>query len=627
MDKEKFLENCKSKEYSENALKLIAQAAEVAEEKLKGKFRLNGTVLEHNLRVASILADNNSPPEVVIAGLLHGLSGHKEEIVKLFGAEIWSLVQGAEDVKELKSKNKSLQAEALKKILLTTLSDVRVILVKLANKLDNLRTIEFLSPEEQQRISQEVLDVYAPLAYRLGVEKLRVELEDVAFKVINPQKYAEINKYLHTSSEQREKDIKEAIESIQQLVRGKVSIVKIKGRSKHIYSIYKKMALRGVKLEDQYDLYGIRVIVPEVKDCYALLGLLHENFEPLGGRLKDYITAPKPNFYRSIHTGLKLPNGKIIELQIRTPEMDAFAEEGIAAHWKYKKVGSQEGFEKKVSWLREILNLKDEGDKEFLEAAKVDVFGDNIFCYTPKGDAKELPKNATVLDFAYAVHEEVGNHAAGGRVNGKFVPLRKELSKGDVVEVVTNKSQRPRRSWLKIVKSPSARQKIRKFLREIEKLPDLHYRLPKILTSEEQSIMVESAEYPTALCLMAKCCYPLPGEEVVGIVTKRKLISVHKKECHGVQKEEERWVDVKWKETFNQKIRFFVRALERSGLLADLLHTIASAKFEVNEAKAKLIGSGEMEGSFLVVPKDLEQVKELVRKVGKVKGVRKVYFE
>lgn len=627
MDKERFLENCRNKEYSEIQLKLLAQAANFAEERLKGKLRLNGTVLEHNLRVASILVDNSSPPEVVVAGLLHGLSGHKEEITKLLGAEIWNLVQGAEDVKELKSKNKSIQAEALKKILLTTLSDVRVILVKLANKLDNLRTIEFLSPEEQQRISQEVLDVYAPLAYRLGVEKLRVELEDLAFKVINPSKHAEINRYLHTSSEQREKDIAEDIGLIQQLVKGKIPLITIKGRSKHIYSIYKKMAVRGVKLEDQYDLYGIRIIVPEEKDCYTLLGLLHENFEPLLGRLKDYITAPKPNFYRSLHTGVKLPNGKIIEIQIRTPEMDAFAEEGIAAHWKYKKVGSQEGFEKKVSWLREILNLKDGGDKEFLEAAKVDVFGDNIFCYTPKGDAKELPKGATVLDFAYAVHEEVGNHAAGGRVNGKFVPLRKELSKGDVVEVVTNKVQRPHRSWLKIVKSPSARQKIRKFLREVEKLPDLHYRLPKSLTSEEQSIMVDSIEYPTALCLMAKCCSPLPGEGIVGIVTKRKLISVHKKECREVQKEEERWVGVKWKETFNQKIRFFVRALERSGLLADLLHTIASAKFEVNEAKAKLIGSGEMEGSFLVVPKDLEQVKELVRKVGKVKGVKRVYFE
>ncbi|MBI4980282.1 bifunctional (p)ppGpp synthetase/guanosine-3',5'-bis(diphosphate) 3'-pyrophosphohydrolase [Candidatus Woesearchaeota archaeon] len=607
MDKERFLENCKNKEYDEGALKLIAQAAEFAQEKLKGKFRLNGTVLEHNLRVGSILVDNNSPPEVVVAGLLHGLSGHKEEMVKPFGAEIWDLVKEAEDVKELKSKNKSIQAEALKKILLTTLSDVRVILVKLANKLDNLRTIQYLPPEEQHRISQEVLDVYAPLAYRLGVEKIRVELEDLAFKVINPQKYAEINLYLHTSSEQREKDIGEAIESIQQLVKGKVSLIKIKGRSKHIYSIYKKMALRGVKLEDQYDLYGIRIIVSEERDCYTLLGLLHENFEPLPSRLKDYIAAPKSNFYRSIHTGVKLPNGKIIELQIRTPEMDAFAEEGIAAHWKYKKMGTQENFEKKVSWLREILNLhKDEGDKEFLEAAKVDVFGDNIFCYTPKGDAKELPKGATVLDFAYAVHEEVGNHAIGGRVNGKFVPLRKELGKGDVVEVITNKVQRPHRSWLKIVKSPSARQKIRKFLREVEKLPDLHYRRPKVLTSEEQSIMVDSVEYPTALCLMAKCCEPLPGEGIVGILTKRKLISVHKKECREVQKEEERWVDVKWKETFNQKIRFFVR---------------------VNEAKAKLIGSGEMEGSFLVVPKDLEQVKELVRRVGKVKGVRKVYFE
>ncbi|MEK6845928.1 MAG: TGS domain-containing protein, partial [Nanoarchaeota archaeon] len=262
------------------------------------------------------------------------------------------------------------------------------------------------------------------------------QLEDLAFRIVHPQPYQKIMQFLRASGEQREKNIAEAIKLLQRTVGGKVSIIKIKGRSKHLYSIYKKMAIRGVPLEEQHDLYGIRVIVPTEKDCYILLGLLHENFEPLEDRLKDYIATPKPNLYRSIHTGLKLPHGELIEVQIRTPEMDEFAEEGIAAHWKYKGLKSEESFEKKVSWLKGVLDLqKDSGSKDFLEAANVDVFGDSIYCYTPKGDMKELPVSSTILDFAYAVHEEVGNHAVGGRINGKFVPLRSPLTTGDVIEV------------------------------------------------------------------------------------------------------------------------------------------------------------------------------------------------
>lgn len=629
MDKEGFLAYCKHKDYSREDLLKFEKAIDYSQELFGSKLRLAGnTVFEHNLRVGFILMENGTAPEAVMAGILHGAINPivEKRIKKDFGNEVWELIAGVKEIEDIKAKN--MQAEVLKRVLLTTFHDVRVILIKLANKLDNLRTIEFLSKGEQQRIAQEVLDIYAPLAYRLGVERLRIQLEDLAFKTLNPKKYQEIKNFLHESSEQREKDITEAIDLIKKNIGNKITILKIKGRSKHLYSIYKKMSNRGVPLNEQFDLYGIRIIVPEVKDCYALLGLLHENFEPLSGRLKDYIANPKPNLYRSIHTGLKLSNGKIIEIQIRTPEMDEFAEEGVAAHWRYKGIKSEASFEKKISWLKGILDVqKKEGDKEFLEAAKVDVFGDNIFCYTPKGDVKELPVDSTILDFAYAVHEEVGNHAVGGRINGKFVPLRSVVSKGDVVEVVTNKNQRPHRSWLKIVRSTSSRQKIRKFLREVEKLPDLHYRLPKQLSTEEQSILVEAEEYPTAVCLLAKCCNPLPGEEIVGLVTKRRVVSVHTPTCRVSLKEPERLIAVNWKDSFAQKIKFYVVAQERSGLLADLLHTIATARFEVKEAKAKLLGMGDMECSFLVIPRDFDSLKELVKRVRKVKGCKKIYFD
>ncbi|MEK6904848.1 MAG: TGS domain-containing protein, partial [Nanoarchaeota archaeon] len=294
---------------------------------------------------------------------------------------------------------------------------------------------------------------------------------------------------------------------------------------------------------------------------------------------------------------------------------------------RYKGLKSDQFFEKKTAWLKGVLDLQKEGNQEFLEMAKVDVFGDNIYCYTPKGDVKELPKNATILDFAFLVHEEVGNHAVGGRVNGKFVSLKHELLSGEVVEIITNKSQRPRRNWLKIVKSGGARQKIRKSLREHEKLPALHFKQLKPITTEEQGILAEAPEFPNAVCVLAKCCYALPGEEIAGLATKRRIISVHKTDCRAALKEEERMIKVVWKNGFNQKIRFQAVAEERSGLLADLLNTIANTGFEVKEAKAKLLSSTLAQCSFLVVPRDLEHLKELVRRIHKVRGLKKIYFE
>ncbi len=627
MDESAFLIFCAQQHYAESDIGLFKQALTLAKHHLTATSRLSGdTQYDHNLRVAAILADNSPGAEIIIAGILQGIlkSQSEKELTAQFGKEIVHLLQELEGLKALKIKNQQLNSDAVRKIILTTLHDIRVILIKLASKLDNLQTLHLLPKIEQSRIAEEVLEIYAPLANRLGMEKLRIQLEDSAFKLLHPLKYHEISTFLESSKEQRDKDITQTIQEINALTLGKLNIIKIKGRSKHLYSIYKKMRDRGVKLNEQYDLLGIRILVETEKDCYTLLGLLHEHFEPIEGRLKDYIANPKPNLYRSIHTGLKTHENRIIEIQIRTPEMDEFAEEGIAAHWKYKKIKSDEIFEKKTAWLRSLLDLEKEG---LLENVKVDMFSDQIQCYTPKGDVKELNSGATLLDFAYHVHQDIGDHCVGGRVNGKFVPLKHPLQSGDVVEILTNKSQRPRRTWLKFVNSPRAKQKIRKSLKEHEQLPAFHYRALKPLVNEEEGTLVTSEEFPQAACQIAKCCQPIPNEPITGIATKRRVISVHKDDCRLAQKEQARWLKVQWKETFNQKIHFSIDATERSGLLADLLHTIASAGFEVKQAKAKLLGPDRAECSFAVIPRDLNQVIEMIKRLKKIRGIRRIYFE
>ncbi|MBT5739501.1 bifunctional (p)ppGpp synthetase/guanosine-3',5'-bis(diphosphate) 3'-pyrophosphohydrolase [Candidatus Woesearchaeota archaeon] len=631
MNIEDFLQFCKEQEYTAQARALFRQAIQLAENYLGKKKRLAGdTFFIHNLRVGKILAESKSEPSVVVAGLLHGICTFVpiEKLKQQFDEEIVTLIQ-QDEIKHIKSANNQVAAEALRKILLTTLKDVRVIFVKLAVKLDNLRTIEPLPEDEQKRIAQEILDVYAPLAYRLGLEKVRTALEDLSLRILHPRKYHEIANFFEASKEERQETIHEIVKKINTFAEGNLKIINIKGRPKHIYSIYKNITTKkGRRLTDFHDLLGIRVIVSSIKDCYVLLGLLHETFKPIQGRLKDYIATPKENFYRSLHTGIELSDGKKVEIQIRTQEMDEFAEEGLAAHWRYKNLKSDQIFEKKISWLRNILELQKEGKhKEFLQAAEVDIFGDKIYCYTPKGDVKELPKNATLLDFAFTVHEEVGNKAVGGRVNGKFVPLKAKLVVGDIVEIITNKRQRPRRGWLKIVRSSRARQKIRKSLKQYETIAPLHYRLWKPTVKDEQAALVGSEAFPKAACILAKCCSPLPDEKIVGILTKRRVVSVHKEDCRLAQKETERWVPVHWKETFSQKIKFHVQAKERSGLLAELLHTIAQVGFEVKEAKVKFIDAGNAQCSFLVVPRDLTLVKKMVERLKNVRGVVKLIFE
>ncbi len=628
MEGNSFLLLCRGKGYTEEDLLLFEKAVNYVEEQLGKEKRLAGDLFsEHNIRVGKILVENKADPETVLAGLLHGLLDKipEKEIEDKFGKNIVSLLNEVNTLRHIKINNVNVPGDALRRIMVTALHDLRVIFIKLANKLDNLNSVHVFPPDERERLASEVLEVYAPLAYRLGVERIRVQLEDCAFYIINPKKHVEIQEFLEETREEREHKIERVIELLKEMSRGKLDLLKIKGRPKHIYSIYKKVVRKKKRLNDLFDLLGIRVIVPTEKDCYTFLGLLHEKFEPIEGRLKDYIANPKPNFYRSLHTGVKLNNGWVIEVQIRTPEMEEFAEEGIAAHWRYKDFKSDKIFEKKIAWMKEVLDLKKK-DNEFLESVQVDVFGDKIYCYTPLGDLKELPVESTVLDFAYAVHEEIGSKCVGGKVNGKFVPLRHKLVNGDVVEIITHKKQRPRRSWIKIVSSSKARQRIRKVLKDYENLPSFHFRLFKPVVKEEKGVLVSSEEYPRAVCTLAKCCQALPGENIVGLITKRRIISVHRDNCKEALKKEDKLIPVKWKENYTQRISFHVEAGERSGLLADLLHTIAQAGFEVKEAKAKLLGV-DAKCSFKVIPRNLEHLKEMVRRVQKVKGIIRIYFD
>lgn len=629
MGEEKLFEFLGGKNYSEKDLTKFEVAYTFAREILGKEKRLIGdTYFEYNLRVARTLAENKASPELIeTAFLLRTIRFCSEEEVKSkFGEEIISLLKGVNEITKIKEKNEKLTASNLRKVLLATVNDVRVILLKLADKLENERDIHVLPKDDQVRISKEILDIYAPLAYRLGIEKIRTELEDLAFKVLNPRKYKEIVDFLQESKEARESEIKKLVETVKSIKA--VPVIKVKGRTKHIYSIYKKIISKGRKLHEQYDLLGIRAVVPEIKDCYALLGALHEKFQPVDGRLKDYIANPKPNGYQSIHTTLRMGPKKYLEVQIRTEEMDEFAEEGLAAHWQYKGLKSDRDFERRLVWMKDILDLqKDAGAREFLENIKLNVFAEQIYCYTPKGDVKYLPAGASVLDFAYSIHDEVGNHSVGARVNGQFVPLRTKLEKGDVIEIVTSKNQRPRRNWIKFVKSSKAKQKIRKVVKLYQDLPALHYRTFKAVQTEDFDSLVFSPQYLKAACVLAKCCLAVPKEDIVGIATKRRMISVHRRDCERAVKEEERWVKVEWKETFSKKIKFYVNATERSGLLADLLHTIVSAKFEVKEAQAKFLGNNFSQCSFLVVPKAIDELAMLVGRLMKVKGVKKVFFE
>ncbi len=466
--------------YDEEDVEAVKKAYKVAYQAHDGQKRKSGEpYIIHPICVAIILAELELDKETIMAGLLHDVvedtEATHEDLVREFGEEVACLVDGVTKLGQLSySKDKiEVQAENLRKMFLAMAKDIRVILIKLADRLHNMRTMQFMRPEKQKEKSRETMDIYAPIAHRLGISKIKVELDDLSLRYLKPEVYKDLERSLDSAKEEREIFIKEIVEE----VRGHIDRAGIKaeidGRVKHMFSIYKKMVNQNKTIDQIYDLFAVRIKVDTVKDCYAALGIIHEMYKPIPGRFKDYIAMPKPNMYQSLHTTLIGPEGHPFEIQIRTFEMHRVAEYGIAAHWKYKEDKNTKGVnkeEEKLSWLREVLEWQRDMDdnKEFLSLLKtnLDLFAEQVYCFTPNGDVKNLANGSTPIDFAYAIHSAVGNKMIGARVNGRQVPFEYHLQNGDRVEIITSqKSKGPSRDWLNIVKSAQARSKINQWFK------------------------------------------------------------------------------------------------------------------------------------------------------------------
>ncbi len=628
---ENFIRLCEEN-YSDEDLRLIKKSISFIASRLKGTKKFSDkSFLDFNVEVGEILVKSRLPSDAVIAGILYGIEKTVdfEEISRDFGKDISMIVFGQSQFRTIKKNNPSARTELMRKMLIMGLDDIRIIFVKLAVKLANLRIISGLERKEQKRIADDILTLYVPLASRLGLDYIKNNLEDLAFKTIHPKQYKEISNFFKETKEERENFVKKFIEELRNLLSTKIDFVKIKGRNKQIRSIFDKIVKKGVALNKQRDHYAIRIIVRNEKDCYNALGILHEKYIPMPNRLKDYINSPKPNGYQSIHTVLKIPNsGEEIEVQIRTEAMDDFAEEGKAAHWSYKKTGGDLAFERKVGWLKALIKSQSgSSNEEFMKNLKLDLFADKIYCYTPKGDIKELPKNSTLLDFAYYVHQEIGNKTVGGRINGKFVSLRKTLKNGDIVEILTNKNQRPRRDWLKFVISAKAKSKIKYGIRKYESIPVPNVQTIKVKEVSDYDSLVESPEFPSAKFSFAKCCYPLPKDELLGIMKSNRRFLVHKQNCSQVVGKTKNIIPIFWKKKFNRSLNLTVLCEDRSGILADLLNTISRMGFTVKNASAKVVGNSDVKCNFAIIPRGIDEVYKMIKGIENVRSVIRVFFE
>ena len=585
----------------EEGKRLVQEAYRYALSKHVGQKRASGEpYIVHPLGVAEILAELKMDSHTIAAALLHDTVEDTEtelrEIEERFGPDIAFLVNGVTKIKEYGASTERSKAENFRKLLLAVSRDLRVLIIKLADRLHNLRTLEYLPPESRRRIAEESLEVYAPIAHRLGIWRIKWEMEDLAFRFLYPALYRQILKKVRETREYREQYIKRATEELSNLLREAGIKADVEGRPKHIYSIYQKILRKGVSIDEIYDLYGIRVITLTVADCYAALGVIHGRFRPLPGRFKDYIAMPKPNLYQSLHTTVIGPGSRFLEIQIRTRKMHELAEKGIAAHWRYKE--DFRPTEKEVaqfSWLRGLLELyrRSPTPEEFMRKIREEITGEEIYVFTPKGDVITLPIGSTPVDFAYEIHTQLGHRVRAAKVNGRPVPLSTVLESGDVVEIIPKKKPRPRKSWLEFVKTSKARNRIRHWFRvqererdlergrsalirefrrthrtfgekEIEKAiahfnfkdeEDLYLAIARGTLAPrtvyeffhgpafERKKKVRKGKYPIIVegmvdleVSVAKCCNPVPGDDIAGIVTSQKKISIHRKDCPYLKK-------------------------------------------------------------------------------------------
>ena len=672
---------------------LVRRAYNFSSRAHEGQLRLSGApYLTHCVETARILAELHLDSVTIAGGLLHDIvedtSCEIDDVTQEFGPEIATIVDGVTHISSMSFESpEQEQMEKYRKMLLSMAKDVRVILIKLADRLHNMRTLQYLPDADRRRIARETIEVFAPLAHRLGIAKVKWELEDLSLKCLDPEAYDFLADQIAVSRKERERCIEEITGPLLAKLKETGVEGEIQGRAKHFYSIYMKMKNQGRPIEDIYDLLAIRVLTNTEADCYKVLGAIHGMYTPVIDRIKDFVATPKKNMYRSLHTTVIGPRGLMVEIQIRTWEMHKTAEEGIAAHWRYKE-GRQ------LAWLRQTLEWsRDLTDpQEFMHSLKADLYHHEIFVFTPKGDLRNLPLGATPIDFAYAVHTEVGNHCAGARVNGKMVPLTTKLANGDTVEIMTQTNTEPSIDWLKIVKTPGARSKVRRWLKakdysgsvnlgremlerrfkksrqsmptekemdEVARLfsrSDADHLFFSVGCGELSSQQIFNKLHPSQAAAPAvkrkparragatsgvtvqgmsnimirfsKCCQPVPGDDVVGLVTKGHGISVHRTTCHNVLKDgiaTERLVSIDWETERTQAfhVDLSLSCEDRHSLLADVAKAISDEGANIVNADVRS-GSPQSVGMFSLQVISLEQLEGVIRSISKVKGVHRV---
>lgn len=579
-------------EYNPNAdVRLIEKAYDFAENSHEGQKRLCGRpFFMHCKDVAYMLVKLRLDTATICAGLLHDVledTGHRpEHLNKIFGDEILGLVQGVTKIKSINLGGKEEErAENVRKVLLATIKDIRVILIKLADRLHNMRTLKYMPEESRKAVSRETLDIYVPVAYKLGMYKIKSELEDLCLKYLDPSVYQELKLRVSKKRDEREGEIKKIIGRIKEALVHKGLKATITGRAKNFHSIYRKMVKKGITFDLVHDLSAIRIIAESPDDCYRILGILHSTWTPILKNFDDYIATPKPNMYQSLHTEMMM-DGKPVEVQIRTWTMHHVAEEGIAAHWLYKDTERDKKFDRRIAWLKQILDwrMTSASAKEFVESLKIDLFKDEIYVITPKGDAIPLPEGATPVDFAYAVHTDVGNHCVRAKVNNAIMPLDTELKSGDVVEILTSKNASPSRNWLQFVKTGPAMGKIRHALGIVY----VQHRDVKEPLDERQIIAM--VDFPKASLLkIARCCSPQPGDGISGYRIKDGKVAVHKALCDNLkQSGQEKWMPMGWKLREAEKpVRLRAEVIDRTGLFQEILGALAASGIKIAAINTK----------------------------------------
>ncbi len=655
--------------YIEEDTEELEKAFEFAKKLHAGQYRVSEEpYIIHPIEVVKILIGLRADKNTLIAGFLHDIledtDTKPEEIQELFGEDVLNLVQGVTKLGKLQFKStEERQAENFRRMFIAMASDVRIIFLKLADRLHNMRTLNYMAPAKQQRIAQETLDIFAPLANRLGVGKIKAELEDLSLKYLHPDKYYEIAQLVSQKKAEREITVKHLIDSISQDVKASGINAKITGRAKHYYSIYKKMNRLNVAFHDLYDITAVRVIVDTEKECYEVLGLIHSRFKPIPGRFKDYIAMPKGNMYQSLHTSVIGPRQKPLEVQIRTWEMHEIAEYGVAAHWRYKEKGSQKADsanDVKFSWMRKLVEYnKDTKDAaDYVDSVKLDLFSDQVFAFTPGGDVIDLPQGATPVDFAYRIHSDVGHKTVGALINGRIAQLDTKLKNGDIVEIMTSKVAAPRLDWLHFVVTKQAASRIRSWYKKNKRedhinigKANLEHELTKAIFDEyvkegEFEKVAKQMNYVSAddlfaalgygettlnkiinrlkkppvkqdgegvhqhkprkasekdiigleglLYSFARCCSPIPGEPIVGVVTRSKGVTVHRLDCKTLENiPVERLMDIQWSgnninKTYSTTIR--IETGERLGMLKDVIGVVSDNNTNINSANVKSKG-------------------------------------